>query len=327
MKMAMTRGIRDLLQNATQRLTDSGIPEGRREAEAILAHALECKRLDIYRDDSILLDRHQQEAFSVFIQRRIQHEPLQYILGTQEFWGLEFRVTPDTFIPRPETELLIETAIESVPEFFERPMKPVTGIDLCTGTGCLAITLAKLYPSCRFYATDLSPRALEVARSNGARHGVSDRIEFLEGDLMEPLANAPGPEPVEYDQGKDSGPRFQTGSTHLRSRGNRMARLKANLIVCNPPYIPSGEIPALQTEVARFEPRLALNGGPDGLDYYRRLLSAASDYLCSRGRLFLEIGNRQADFVCAMALRTGWRVDRVRKDLAGMDRVIVLMNS
>jgi len=327
MRITMTRGIRDLLQDATQKLTDSGIPEGRREVEAILVHALRCERLDIYREDSLVLNQDQQEAFSDLVRRRILHEPLQYILGTQEFWGLEFRVTPDTFIPRPETELLIEAVIESVPEYFERPMRPVTGIDLCTGTGCLAITLAKLHPSCHMIATDLSPRALDVARWNGDRHKVSGRIEFIEGNLMEPLAKTPRTKPVGYDQEKESGPRIRTGNTNLRSCWNRAAKPKANFIVCNPPYIPSGEIPALQAEVGRFEPRLALDGGPDGLDPYRRVLSGAPDHLYSRGFLFLEIGIRQADLVCAMALRVGWRVDRIMKDLAGIDRVIVLMNS
>jgi release factor glutamine methyltransferase len=327
MSIAIARGIRDLLQIATQGLTDSGIPEGRREAEAILAHALECERLNIYRGDPLVLNQHQQQAFFDFIQRRIQHEPLQYILGRQEFWGLEFRVTPDTFIPRPETEFLIEAVIESVPEFSGQSMKPVTGIDLCTGTGCLAITLAKLHSSCHFLATDLSPRALEVARLNSALHKVSDRIKFLEGNLLEPLSKSPRLQPRGSGQGVDSGSRIKKGNNHLRSRWNRADGLKANLIVCNPPYIPSGEIPALQTEVGAFEPWLALNGGPDGLGYYRRILSGASDYLCSRGRLFLEIGFRQSDLVCAMALRKGWQVDRIIKDLAGIDRVIVLMNS
>jgi len=289
MNTTATRGLQDLLQTATRALTGAGIPDGRREAETLIAHLLDRPRLDLYRSDSLSLNPNQEKAFADLIRRRAGREPLQYILGTQEFWGLEFRVTTDTLIPRPETELLIE----AVKEEFDQPASPITVADLCTGTGCLAVTLATLYPTARILATDLSSAALDVARSNAARHGMTGRIEFLEGDLLEPLA-----------------------STRLH---NRM-----DVIVANPPYVPASELDRLQPEVRFHEPRLALDGGRDGLDFYRRILPRALDFLRPDGRLILEVGIRQAIPVRNTAEQIGWRVDRIKKDLAGIARVVVL---
>lgn len=294
MNTTATRGLQNLLQTATRALTEAGIPDGRREAETLIAHLLNCSRLDLYRSDPLSLNPNQEEAFADLIRRRARREPLQYLLGTQEFWGKEFRVTTETLIPRPETELLIEAVLER----FGRPALPITLLDLCTGTGCLAVTLATLYPTARILATDLSPAALEVARSNALRHGMAGHIEFLEGNLMEPL-----------------------GDLGLQER--------FDVIVANPPYIPAGELDRLQPEVSLYEPRLALDGGPDGLDFYRRILADAPELLRPGGRLFLEVGIRQAIPVRAMAEQIGWRVDQIKKDLAGIDRVVVLekMNS
>ena len=289
MNMAATRGFQDWLQTATRTLTEAGIPDGRREAETLIAHILNRPRLDLYRADDLALDPDQQEAFAGLIRRRASREPLQYILGTQEFWGLEFRVTADTLIPRPETELLIEAVLERV----GRPAPPIMLVDLCTGSGCLAVTLATLYPTSRILATDRSPSALEVARSNALRHGMTGRIEFLEGDLFEPLA-----------------------SMGLHHRINGMT--------ANPPYVPAEELDRLQPEVRFHEPRLALDGGCDGLDYYRRILPGALEFVCTGGRLFLEVGIRQAIPVRDMAEQTGWRIDQIKKDLSGIDRVVVL---
>lgn len=289
MNTTATRGLQNLLQTATRALTEAGIPDGRREAETLIAHLLNCTRLDLYRADPLSLDPDQKEAFAGLIRRRTRREPLQYILGTQEFWGKEFRVTTDTLIPRPETELLIEAVLEQ----FEKPAAPVTLADLCTGTGCLAVTLSTLYPAARILATDLSAAALDVARFNAGRHGVTGRIEFLEGDLLEPLASM---------------------SLHKR----------IDVMTANPPYVPAAELDRLQPEVGLYEPRLALDGGYDGLDYYRRILPGALEFLRPGGRLVLEVGIRQAIPVRAMAERSGWRVDRIKKDLAGIDRVVVL---
>jgi release factor glutamine methyltransferase len=289
MNMAATRGLQDWLLTATRTLTEAGIPDGRREAETLIAHILNRPRLDLYRADDLALDPDQQEAFTRLIRRRASREPLQYILGLQEFWGLEFRVTADTLIPRPETELLIEAVLERV----GRPAPPIMLVDLCTGSGCLAVTLGTLYPTSRILATDHSPAALEVARSNALRHGMMGRIEFVEGDLLEPLASM---------------------SLHHR----------INVITANPPYVPTGELDRLQPEVRFHEPRLALDGGREGLDYYRRILPGALEFLRPGGHLFLEVGIRQAFPVRDMSEQMGWRIDQIKKDLSGIDRIVVL---
>ena len=291
----MTQDIQTLLRAASSSLTRAGIPDSRREVETILAHVLGLTRLDLYRADALVLDSDQQTVLNGLVHRRADREPLQYILGTQEFWGLEFRVTPETLIPRPETELLIEAVLEH----FGRPETPITLVDLCTGTGCLAVTFATLYPAARLFATDLSSPALDVARFNASRHGVDGRIEFLEGDLLEPLAKPNGD-------------------------GFKIRPHSVDLVLSNPPYIPTDELSTLQPEVRLHEPRLALDGGPDGLDYYRRILPRALDFLCPGGGLFLEVGIGQATLISAMARQAGWQVDRIKKDLAGIDRVVVL---
>jgi len=289
MTTATSRGNQGFLQTAARRLTEAGIPDGRREAETLMAFVLNCTRLDLYRAEPLTLDPDQREIFQRLIRRRARREPLQYILGTQEFWGLEFRVTTDTLIPRPETELIIE----SVCDQFRNRSLPIALADLCTGTGCLAVTLSTLYPAARILATDLSSAALEVARSNAARHDVEKRIEFFEGDLMDPLSSL--------------------GLNHALDG-----------IVANPPYVSETELDRLEPEVRHHEPRLALNGGREGLDYYRRIIPRSLDFLRPGGRLFLEVGIRQAVPICDMAERTGFRVDRINKDLAGIERVIVL---
>jgi release factor glutamine methyltransferase len=287
--MTATRGLQDLLQTATRTLSEAGIPDSRREAETLIAHILNRPRLDLYRVDDLALDPDQQGAYAGLIRRRASREPLQYILGTQEFWGLEFRVTTDTLIPRPETELLIEAVLER----FGRPEPAINLVDLCTGSGCLAVALGTLYPTSRIIATDRSPGALNVARSNALRHGMTGRIEFLEGDLLEPLV-----------------------SMGLRHR--------IDVMTANPPYVPAGELDRLQPEVRFHEPRLALEGGSDGLDYYRRILPGALEFLRPGGFLFLEVGIRQAIPVRDIAERIGWRIDQIKKDLAGIDRVVGL---
>ena len=294
MKMGITtpptQERQNVLKMATRALTDAGLPEARREAETLLAHVLGRTRLDLYRSDALGLDPDRRSIFEDLIRRRAGREPLQYLLGGQEFWGLEFYVTPDVLIPRPETELLIEIALESIPEPSDAS---ITVADLGTGSGCLAVVLAKLFPWARVLATDLSADALRIARLNAVRHDADGRIEFLEGDLFGPLRTA-GP-----------------------------ARC-IDLLISNPPYVPTGEIPVLQPEVRDHEPRIALDGGPDGLDYYRRILAQGIELLRSGGRMGLEIGIRQADDVRTLAEEAGWRVDEIKKDLQKIDRAVVL---
>jgi release factor glutamine methyltransferase len=271
-------------------LTRRGIETARLDAEQLVAHCLQVSRLDLYlRGDQTLTDEQVDEIQSAFGRRAIR-EPLQYIIGDQEFWGHRFIVSPGVFIPRPETEMLIEEAIAWLDQRRDE-RGPLTILDLCTGSGCIAISVAKHAPAARLYATDCSPRALETARANVRRYGLSEQITFLCGDLFEPL-------------------------TALRLGG------RVDLILANPPYVPTASIQDLQPEVSLYEPTEALDGGSDGLECIRRLLTKAPVYLTNRGVLFLEIGDRQAVSL------TQWLKNHYpdaaiefRLDLAGIQRV------
>jgi len=221
--------------------------------------------------------------------RRSAREPLQYLLGTQEFFGLEFLVGPEVLIPRPETELLVEEA-RSHSLTFSFPLIS----DVGTGSGCIAIALATALRSARLFAIDRSASAIALARKNAVRHRVQERITFLEGDLLQPLKG-------------------------LELNG----RLAA--IVSNPPYIPQDELATLQPEVGLYEPRLALDGGLDGLAIHRRLLREAVEFLAPGGLLAVEVGQGQTENVIQIALDQG-DYDRIRtiRDAAGIERVLCL---
>jgi len=223
-------------------------------------------------------------AFHLLIARRAAREPIAYIVGTREFWNLDFEVTPDVLIPRPETELLIEEAIECA----RRRLDVSCAIDVGTGSGCIAVAIAVEFPTARVVATDTSAAALDVARRNARRHGVGGRIEFVQTDVLEGVTRTAG------------------------------------LILSNPPYIPTTDAAGLQPEVARFEPAEALFAGPDGLDVVRRLLAEAPARLTEDGLLAVEFGFGQEPQVRALAAETGWTVVRVRADLQSIPRVAVL---
>jgi release factor glutamine methyltransferase len=222
--------------------------------------------------------------------RRAAREPLQYITGHQEFWGLEFAVTPAVLIPRPETELVVESARTAL----QGVSSPVI-IDLCTGSGCIAVSLARERADATFLASDRSQAALAVARRNADQLGVADRIRFLEGDLFEPFAG-------------------------LGIRGS------IDVIVANPPYVKSGEVPTLQPEVRDFEPAVALIAGPEGTEVSARIISASPDYLRSGGWLILEMGMDHGAMLRRLLERTGaYGTITILKDLAGIERVVLAM--
>ena len=225
-------------------------------------------------------------VFDALIARRARREPVAQIVGQREFWGLDFEVTPDVLIPRPETEFVVEEAIAFAAEYRCR-----TAIDVGTGSGCIAVSIAHELPSVHITATDCSDAALAVARRNAARHRVSDRISFVLTDLLDGV----------------DGP--------------------VDLIVSNPPYVPEPNAPALQAEVVRFEPPAALFGGADGLAVIRRLLHAARPRLAEHGRLIIEFGLGQDDEVSALAEETGWTLVRMRKALQEIPRTAVLTRS
>jgi release factor glutamine methyltransferase len=223
------------------------------------------------------------ERFSEWVIRRSTREPLAYILGEKEFYSLCFEVTPAVIIPRPETEILVETALSIV----KQKRHPVVA-DIGLGSGAVAISIAKNLQDGLVYGTEVSAEALEVARRNAERMGVCDWVCFLQGDLFEPL------EDRSFD-----------------------------LIVSNPPYIPSGEIDCLEPEISKYEPRGALDGGPDGLDYFRRIATSAPEHVRPGGALALEVGMGQAESVRTLLSAAGFNNPRSIKDYAGIERVVV----
>jgi len=279
----------EAINNAATLLSTAGITNARLDAEVLLSHIILKDRvwLITHRDD-VLDDNHQRE-FADVIQRRTRREPLQHIIGNQEFWGLEFIVSPDVLIPRPETEFIIEAALAIVQD----RNTPVRIIDLCTGSGCIAVSLAKELTAARVIATDASEKALTVARENTRRHGVSEHIRFLLGDLFEPLEE-------------------------LDIRG------QIDIIVSNPPYVQAGDLSTLQPEVRDYEPEMALIAGPGGTEIAKRIIQIAPEYLKKNGTLIMEMGLGQADALTRMVEATGAYGDReLLKDLAGIERVII----
>jgi release factor glutamine methyltransferase len=280
--------IAEAIRAAADILARAGIPNARLDAELLLSHALNKNRAWLITHSSDLLDEEQSRRFQASVSRRAKREPVQYILGTQEFWGLEFAVTPDVLIPRPETELVVESALHAAAG---NPSPLI--LDLCTGSGCIAVSLAKEVPAARVFAADMSARALAVARENARRHGVSDRIRFLEGDLFGPFR--------ELD-----------------------IRAQADIITANPPYVRSGDLAALQAEVRDYEPALALIAGPQGTEIHQRILGAAPDFLRKSGTLIMELGQGQAEELRKIVGETGqYHSPEILKDLAGIERVIV----
>ncbi|GAB4204166.1 MAG: peptide chain release factor N(5)-glutamine methyltransferase [Roseiflexaceae bacterium] len=257
-------------------------PSARLDAELLLAHTLGWSRARVLAEGRIELDPAQQARFAALVDRRAALEPVAYLVGQREFYGLDFEVTPAVLVPRPETELLVERALE-----FARNLPAGAQIaDIGAGSGAIAVALAVHLPQARISAVDLSAEALAVAGRNAARHGVAGRVRLLQGDLLAPLDS-----PVD-------------------------------LLVSNPPYTVLAEI---DEGVRRHEPHLALDGGPDGLELYRRLLAAAPPLLRPGGAVLLEIGATQAETVSALARQhfPDARVT-VEQDLAGHDRVVII---
>jgi release factor glutamine methyltransferase len=255
----------------------------RLEAELLLSHALGCDRVRLYMDMQRPLDKRELAAVRALIVRRRRREPVAYILGRREFYKRDFEVDASVLVPRPETEVLVDRALDALPDGVAR------ALDLCTGSGVIAITLALERESLLVDATDIFEPALAVARRNAARHAIEDRVQFHQGDLFAAL-----PEPRRYA-----------------------------LIAANPPYVRDAEWPDLAPDIAEHEPRIALLAGPSGLSVIERLCEAASDWLEPGGRLLMEVGRGQAAAVSELLSRTG-SFDRIaaHRDLASIERVV-----
>jgi release factor glutamine methyltransferase len=281
--------LRAALRDGALRLAKAGIPSARLDAEVLLAHALGGTREQLIAAQSLTLGDAQVERYLDLLRRRSEREPVAYILGHQEFWSLDFHVTPDVLIPRPESERLVEIALEIAVK--NSPARPLRILDLGTGSGAIAVSLAKELPRALVWATDRCAAALTVARSNARRHGVEDRIHFLHGDLWAAVDDAAE---------------------------------KFDLIVANPPYIPSAEIDRLEPEVSRWEPRGALDGGMDGLDFYRRIALRAHSYLAPSGAVALEIGADMGTKVPPLFIEFNGSAEiEVAQDYSGRDRVVL----
>lgn len=285
--MEWTGSLREALKKASEELAEAGVEDAPAEAEYLLTGLLGVKRFELYTDPGRRLTPDEASRFVQFVRRRARREPSQYITGGVEFLGRPIAVTPDTLIPRPETELL---ALEAIKEARGTAGAPVI-VDLCTGSGCVAVAVALEVPGARVYATDISGPALDVARSNAKKNGVADRVEFLRGDLFASL-----------------------GGRHLEGA--------VDVVVSNPPYVSEAEYRDLQAEVRDFEPKGALVAGPEGMDFLAEILRGSPRFLTPGGAVLVEFGYSQGERVRQAAKGAGLTVEEVIKDLSGIERIL-----
>jgi len=283
--------IAQAIAEGAARLQASQVDEERRTAGVLLSHALGIDRTQLLTRSEEEIARSDYEEYLQLVERRAAGEPLQYITGHQEFYGLDFMVTPAVLIPRPETEFLVERVI-TITNGFPKEVSPLI-VDIGTGSGCIAITLAVNLLRARVIATDISGAALEVARANARRHRVGDRIQFIEGDALEPLAR-------------------------LGLEG------AVDILASNPPYVEEATSKLVQREVREWEPHTSLFAGADGLDFYRRLLLDAPRYLKPGGYLVCEIGYGQLDAILELAGASRLKVVDVTRDLQGLPRTLAM---
>lgn len=275
--------IGDVIPKTVAYFTSHGVPNPRLEADLLLAKVLDLPRVRLYSSWDRVLTPIELQQYRELIAKRVQGWPNAYLVGKRAFLSWDFSVTPAVLVPRPETEILVEAVYDRV-----RSREALVGVDVGTGSGIIAITLAKLLPQSTWYASDISPEALEVAAVNARNLGVESRITFHSGDLLEP---------------------------YLKEQ------LRFDLILANPPYIPTGDLPSLAPEVQK-EPLQALDGGSDGLEVYRRLLPQAVSLLNNDGLIAVEHGYDQRERLEGIFRQAGL-VSNSLKDLAGMDRVLI----
>jgi release factor glutamine methyltransferase len=276
--------IKALLNWTTDFLAKKNIENPKLDAQLLLAHVLGCKKVDLHVNFAEQPSEAERNRFKTLIQRRVDGWPVAYLIGERGFYLLDFEVSPAVLVPRPETEILVAEALA-----FLKPRTAPAVLDIGTGSGCIAISIAHQKKDAQVTAIDISPDALEVAKRNAVKHGVADRMTFLQGDLFAPLP---------------------AGSTF-------------DLIVSNPPYIAAHEFAGLQPEVRDHEPKVALDGGADGLAAYRRIAAAVVPFLKPGGKLLLEIGSTQDEAVRGLlAERLELEVGPTLKDDAKLPRVV-----
>lgn len=279
----------EIIQRSAEFLTRKSVESPRLQVELMLAHLLKMPRMKLYLNFDRVVTAAEQDVLREWVKRRGEREPLQHIVGVAPFCGLEFTVNREVLVPRPETELLVEEALKLLGARSEAE-GPATVLDFGTGSGCIAISVANKAPAGTVvHAVDVSPAALEVARANAVRLGVGERVLFHGGDGFAVLE--PG--------------------------------LRFDLVLSNPPYIPAAEIATLDPEVRDFDPRLALDGGSDGLDFYRRLAGEMRGRTKPGGRMILEFGDGQHGDISTLLTAVGWTVEAVLKDFTGKERIMV----
>ena len=282
----------EVLEIGIRRLQEAKIADAKRDAESLLLFLMheDRKFLFLHRNDGT--DEYQTDAYFELIDRRAAGEPLQYIVGSQEFMGLTFDVNESVLIPRQDTETLVELALEKAKE----KKRSLSVLDMCCGSGAIAVSMAHFLPKAKVTACDISTDALETAKKNAEKNGLGGRIDFRESDLF-----------------------------YVKKR-KKIIQMKEtfDMILSNPPYIPTDVIATLQTEIKDHEPMTALDGGDDGLAFYRRISAEAPQNLKTGGFLILEIGSDQAEAVSALLDEAGvYDEVEVHKDLAGLDRVVM----
>jgi release factor glutamine methyltransferase len=293
------------IQKSAEFLAKKNVESPRLQAELLLAHVLKLPRMKLYLNFERALTDAETNTFRELVKRRAQREPLQHIVGTTSFCGLEIAVNRDVLVPRPETELLAEEGWKWLGEHrtsnIEHPTSNAGNtmvLDFGTGSGCIAIALAAKCPNAKILALDVSAEALEVAKQNAARNNVAERIEFVLGD----------------------------GFSIVRQTGKLPVPL-FDLIISNPPYIPSAEIETMEPEVRDYDPRGALDGGADGLDFYRRFAVEAREFLKPDGKIMLEFGDSQADAIKNIFEKQNWIVEAIREDYTQRQRILTAKSS
>jgi len=275
--------VKEILNKTVNYFEQHGIDRARLDAEVLLAYVLDRERVDLYVEFNRPLTTEEVDKYRELVIKRRKGIPVAYLVGHKEFMSLEFKVTPEVLIPRPETEHVVEIGLKLI-EAWEQP--EITVVDVGTGSGAIIVSLVKLAEAeLKGIGVDISESALEVAQENAAYHGVESEIDFKAGDLLAPV------------------------------------KREADLIVSNPPYVPSKKLESIQEEVKQ-QPKLALDGGQDGLNYYRQLITQSRDVLKPGGQIILEIGIKQAEAVTQLLQQVGFSKIEVTTDYAGIERVV-----